>query len=130
MKVLVCGPRKWLEQKPIQEVLYQFPPGTILVQGGARGADIIAGFVGELLGFEVREYAVDHGLDGEWPAAGILRNGRMLAAEHPSPDGSYIDVGIAFKQQEVLSKGTADMVRRLRAAEPAIDVREVLRAKR
>src|SRR6478752_4518305 len=46
MKLLVCGPRVWLSQKPIEEVLRQFPRGTILVQGGAAGADSIAGFVG------------------------------------------------------------------------------------
>jgi hypothetical protein len=126
MKLLVCGPRIWLEQKPIHEVLCKFPKGTILVQGGARGADSIAGFVGEILGFEVREYAVDPKLDGEWPAAGIRRNMRMLSAEHPSSDGTYIDVGIALKLQEELSRGTADMARRLRAAQPTIDVREVL----
>jgi hypothetical protein len=116
----------WLEQKPIEAALRSFPKGTILVQGGARGADSIAGFVGELLGFEVREYAVDHTLDGPWPAAGVLRNIRMLRAEHPSSDGTYIEVGIAFKMQEELSRGTADMVRRLREAQPAIDVREEL----
>lgn len=126
MKVLVCGPRIWLEQKPIQRVLSEFPRGTVLVQGGARGADVIAGFVGELLGFEVREYAVDPQLDGEWPAAGIHRNIRMLRAEHPDSDGNYVDVGIGFKLTQELSVGTGDMVRRLRLAQPAIEVREVL----
>lgn len=126
MKVLVCGPRKWMEQKPIEEVLRQFPAGTIIVQGGARGADSIAGFVGEILGFEVREYAVDSALDGPWPAAGVQRNLRMLRAEHPSSDGAYVDVGIAFKLKEELSVGTGHMVEFMRQATPRIDVREVL----
>lgn len=130
MKVLVCGPRKWLDQKPIAEVLRQFPPGTIIVHGAARGADSIAGFVGELLGFEVREYPVDHELDGPWPAAGVQRNLRMLKSEHPSKaDGSYVDVGIGFKLTQELSTGTGHMVEFMRAAEPHIDVREVLHPK-
>ena len=126
MKVLVCGPRKWMDQKPIEEVLRQFPVGTIIVEGGARGADSIAGFVGEILGFEVREYPVDPALDGPWPAAGVQRNLRMLKAEHPSSDGSYVDVGIAFKLREQLSAGTGHMVEFMREATPRIEVREVL----
>lgn len=115
-----------MDQKPIEEVLRQFPAGTIIVQGGARGADSIAGFVGEILGFEVREYAVDSALDGPWPAAGVQRNLRMLKAEHPSSDGTYVDVGIAFKLKEELSVGTGHMVEFMRNVSPRIDVREVL----
>ena len=129
MKVLVCGPRVWLEQRPIEEVLRAFPPGTLLVHGGARGADSVAGFVGELLGFEVREYAVDHELDGPWPAAGVRRNLRMLRAEHPSSDGTFVDVGIGFKLRPELSRGTGDMVHLLHVASPAIEVREIYYAK-
>ena len=124
MKVLVCGPRIWLEQKPIEEALRTFPTGTILVHGGARGADVIAGFVGELFGFEVREYAVDHALDGPWPAAGVRRNSRMLRGEHPSSDGTFVDVGIGFRLAPEFSRGTGNMVRQLRAASPEIEVRE------
>ena len=46
MKVLVCGSRKWLEQKPIERELRKLPPGTIVVHGACRGADNIAGYVG------------------------------------------------------------------------------------
>lgn len=130
MKVLVSGPRVWLEQKPVEETLCVFPPGTILIHGGARGLDVIAGFVGQLLGFEVREYAVDPLLDGPWPAAGVLRNLRMLRAEHPSADGAYVDIGIGFKLTPQFSRGTGNMVQHLRAASPAIDVREALYRKR
>ena len=127
MKVLVCGPRVWLDQKPIQAVLRTFPRGTIVVHGGARGADIIAGFAAEILGFEVRSYPVDHQLDGLWHAAGPRRNIRMLKAEHPCKrDGCFIDVGLAFKLEEPLSKGTAHMASIMREAEPAILVREIL----
>lgn len=127
MKVLVCGPRVWLEQRPIEEALREFPEGTIVVHGGQRGADNIAGFAAKSLGFEVRPYPVDHVLDGPWPAAGARRNLRMLRSEHPcKQDGCFIDVGLAFKLQEELSKGTGNMVRLMHAAETPIVVREIL----
>lgn len=124
MKILVCGPRIWLEQKPIEQVLRQFPRGT-LVHGGARGADVICGYVAEQLGFEVRAYPVDEALDGPWPAAGHFRNARMLRSEHPHSTGSYVDVALVFALAEALSKGTANMAAKLHAASPVIDVREI-----
>lgn len=127
MKVLVCGPRVWLDQKPVQDILRPFPEGTIVVHGDASGGDKIAGFAAEILGFEVRRYPVDHALDGPWPAAGVLRNIRMLKAEHPCErDGCFIDVGVALKLQETLSRGTGHMASIMRKADPAILVREVL----
>lgn len=127
MKVLVCGPRVWLDQKPIEAVLRKLPRGTIIVHGGARGADIIAGFAARLLGFEVRAYPVDHSLDGPWPGAGPRRNIRMLASEHPcKQDGCFVNVGFAFKLEPTLSKGTAHMAGLMRKADPEIKVGEVL----
>ena len=126
MKILVCGPRRWVNPKPIEEVLRAFPRGTILVHGDAAGVDSIAGWLGEQLGFEVRPYAVDHLLDGPWPAAGPIRNGRMLASEHPHTDGSFIEVGIAFVPPTGLTTGTGNMAVRMRHARPAIDVREIV----
>ncbi len=125
MKILVCGPRIWLEQRPIEQVLQQFPPGTVLIHGGARGADSICGYVAERLGFEVRAYPVDHALDGPWPAAGHFRNARMLRSEHPHAAGSHVDVALVFALAETLSKGTANMAEKLRKAEPTIRVREI-----
>lgn len=127
MKVLVCGPRVWTDWKPIVEVLRAFPQGTIIVHGDARGADKMAGAVARRLGFEVRPYPVDNAVDGPWPAAGVRRNIRMLKSEHPCMrDGCFVDVGIAFKLGEALSKGTGHMVSVLRIAQPAIAVREIL----
>lgn len=125
MKILVCGPRVWVEQRPIEQVLQQFPRGTTLIHGGARGADSICGYVAEQLGFEVRAYPVEHALDGPWPAAGHYRNARMLRSEHPHSGGSLVDRALVFALAKVLSKGTANMAEKLRRAEPAIDVREV-----
>jgi len=130
MKVLVCGPRRWLHQKSIEDALRSFPPGTVLVHGAARGADCIAGFVGEILGFEVREYPVNEALDGPWPAAGVRRNARMLRAEHPSPDGAFIDVGVVCRTSADFTRGTGYMVKLMRGADPPIELREVLKRHR
>jgi len=128
MKVLICGPRVWKEPRPIVDVIRELPQGTIVVHGGARGVDSIAGYVAKRLGLEVRAYPVDHALDGPWPAAGPRRNIRMLTSEHPCrQDGCFIDVGIAFKLQEEISKGTGHMARTMRAVrDPKIVVRELL----
>lgn len=119
MKVLVCGPRIWVEQKPILDVLKLFPPDTLVVHGGARGADNITGFVAEsLLGLQVRAYPVNHNLDGPWPAAGARRNLRMLASENPHEgDGSYVDLALAFTLTEEFSKGTGHMAKTLALGE-------------
>ena len=51
--LLVCGSTEWWDWKPIWTSLRRFPPGTILRHGNARGADRMAGHVGERLGFVV-----------------------------------------------------------------------------
>lgn len=79
------------------------------MHGGAKGADNIAGFVAhDILGLRVRSYPVDEKIDGPWPAAGPNRNFRMLAAENPYElDGSYVDLGLAFKLTEKLTHATS-----------------------
>ena len=115
MKALVCGSREWVEQAPIERELRKLPPGTIIVHGGCRGADNIAGYVAKQLGFEVRPYPVPK---GDWqrfgPAAGHIRNQRMLDEEHLKREG--IDRVLAFHKDPGLGKGTRDMVRRSEAA--------------
>ncbi len=104
MKVLVCGSRKWLEQKPIEREMRKLPPGTIIVHGACRGADNIAGFVGEILGFEVRPYPADWDRWGK--AAGSIRNEDMLQ-EAP-------DLALCFTLGD--TPGSMDMLRRLEKA--------------
>ena len=111
MKVLVCGSRKWLEQSPIEREMRKLPPGTIIVYGACRGVDNIAGFVGEILGFEVRPYPADWDFFG--PQAGILRNQKMLDEEHPDKDGVHIDKALVFHEDPGLGKGSKDMAQRL-----------------
>lgn len=121
MKVLISGDRHWLSQKPIADRLRQLPPDTIIIHGDGDGVDGIAGFVGEILGFEVRAYpALAHGR--VWPSAGPLRNSEMLEKEHPDKNGKYIDLALIWHRQKDLHKGTKDMHGKLLKADPPIPV--------
>lgn len=112
MKVLVCGSRNWIAQSVIMRELSKLPDGTIIIHGACRGADNIAGFVAEILGFEIRAYPA------RWDAlgrrAGIVRNQEMLDKEHT--EGEPIDLCLAFHSDPALGTGTADMVRRAELA--------------
>lgn len=119
MKVLVCGSRLWLEQKAIERELRKLPPG-ILVHGGGKGADNIAGYVGELLGWEVRVYPADWNLYGR--GGGPVRNQDMLKREHPDSDGVYIDRLLAFYKRQHPAVGTRGMIELARKAEPLIEI--------
>jgi len=120
VKVLVSGSRKWLAQIPIEQRLRKLPPGTTVIHGGQRGVDQIAADVAKRLGFTVREYLAEaHGR--KWPEAGPLRNREMLAKEHPSPDGEYIDLALFFHEDPELGKGTKDMKSLVVAARPVIE---------
>jgi len=117
MKVLVCGSRKWLDQKPIEAVLKRFPPGTVLIHGDCAGADRIAADVGRRLGFVVRGYPAE--ADGRtWPSAGPLRNQVMLDREHI--EGDYFDLALIFHKDPNLGKGSRDMHGRIKNAVPVI----------
>lgn len=125
VKVLICGPRNWLEQRPVEDVLRLLPKGTTVIHGGAPGVDMIAGFVAkDILGLRVRSYPVDHALDGPWPGAGPRRNERMLNSEHPGPDGHLVDLGLSFKRQEALTAGTRSMSGLMRSRD--VPVMEIL----
>jgi hypothetical protein len=110
-----------VDQKVITRELERFPPGTIIVHGACRGADNIAGYVAECLGFEVRRYPADWGKFGK--GAGPIRNQHMLDKEHPDPKGFYIDEVLAFHEDPSLGTGTKDMIKRAEKASPAILVR-------
>lgn len=113
MKILVFGAREWDDWGTMRRVLIKLPPDTILVNGAAKGADIMSSQLGQEFGFTVREYRVT---DEEWlehgRAAGVLRNGRMLAAEHPDSQGLLIDKAFGFSTGRH-NRGTSDMADRL-----------------
>lgn len=107
MRVLVCGDRNWTDEDGIRRVLKGLIEPLVVIHGGARGADSLAGKVAEELGHEVEVYPADWQRYGK--AAGVLRNQQMLDEGKP-------DFVLAFHADLSRSKGTADMVRRAVAA--------------
>lgn len=115
-RVLVCGGRDYADVRRLFIALATMKPApTLIIQGGNKGvrrgkkffpgADLIAAVWAGLTDTPCDEYAVDLAIDGPWPAAGPKRNARMLAESQPhavlaAPGG----------------RGTADMVRRAKAA--------------
>lgn len=76
MRVMVCGSRDYPRAARIAARIAMFPDGTIVMHGGARGADLLAARYAEGLGFEVEEWPADWKRDGK--RAGVLRNIDML----------------------------------------------------
>lgn len=109
LRVLVCGGRDFgksnmHDRRRLKDALRGVDGGVaILIEGGARGADQLAATWARLSGIEVATYSANWKRDGY--AAGPIRNQQMLDEGKP-------DLVMAFPG----GKGTADMVRRARAA--------------
>jgi hypothetical protein len=93
MKVLVCGSRDWSNSAAIRRYLEQLPDDAVVMHGGARGADRLAGVIAESLGLEVEVHAADWRVTPDTPTgrigslpgggtydrgAGLIRNVAML----------------------------------------------------
>lgn len=110
MRVLVCGDRNWSDKEFINNVLretwYELDEHGIplvIIHGCARGADSIAGKIGEQQSLEVIKFPADWERYGR--SAGPIRNQQMLDEGKP-------DLVIAFNDAIDASKGTKDMVNR------------------
>ncbi len=102
MKLLVCGGRKYADNLTLTQalgIIHKKRPVTLLIEGGAQGADRLA-----------RMWAICNDVPfvtekADWQhygkAAGPIRNAAMLVKHSP-------DALIAFPG----SSGTADMVRK------------------
>jgi len=101
MKVLVCGDREWVDRKSVYDRLRGLPVGALVIHGGCRGADEIAGACAKQLGFLVQVFPALWSSYGR--AAGPIRNRQMLD-EKP-------DLVLAFHSDLKRSKGTRDTVR-------------------
>lgn len=103
-RVLVCGGRDYDDQAAVDRVLSKLtPPPKLLIHGGATGADALAASWAADRGIEVVVCPADWVRHGR--AAGPVRNQAML-------DDLCPDLVVAFPG----GRGTADMVRRARAA--------------
>lgn len=114
MNILICGSRDWnnfatikkyLEElKNTYELSNQTPNQSItIIHCGCKGADSIAGYLAEKLGFQVRIFKADW--TKYWKAAGLKRNQQMLDEGKPN-------LVVAFHDALEDSKGTLNMVSR------------------
>lgn len=112
-RVLVCGGRHYADSERVFAVLNNYDADhsfTLLIQGGSTGADDAAARWASIGGTPIRTFRAAWRKHGN--AAGPIRNQRMLDEGKP-------DLVIAFPG----GRGTADMVRRARAA--GVEVVEV-----
>lgn len=101
-RILVCGGRDYSDRAAVGRALsaIQRKHGiAIIIQGAARGADMLAAEWGWERGVSVGSYPANWERDGK--RAGPIRNQRMLDEGKP-------DAVVAFPG----GRGTADMVRR------------------
>lgn len=97
-RVLICGGRDFADREAAFAVLDQHAAGaTLVIHGGATGADTIAGEWAQARGIQVEVYMADWTRDKR--AAGPIRNKRMLVEGKP-------DLVVALPG----GKGTAHMV--------------------
>lgn len=100
MKVLVCGSRHWSDAVKIKDRLSKLPPDTLIIEGGAKGADTMAFLVARSLGLKVMDFKADWEKYGKM--AGPIRNRQML--------DQVPDLVIAFHEDLAKSLGTRDTV--------------------
>jgi len=106
LKVLVCGGRDFNDAMTLGSWLggiHKKQGIGLLIHGGARGADFMAGKFAEWAGIPVKEYHADWQKHGR--AAGPIRNQQMLDEGKP-------DLVVAFDG----GRGTADMIARAEKA--------------
>lgn len=106
LTVLVCGGRNFDDALTLGSWLgglHKKAGIALLIHGGARGADFMAGKFAQWAGIPVKEYPADWDTHGR--AAGPIRNQRML-------DDGKPDVVVAFDG----GRGTADMIDRAEKA--------------
>lgn len=109
--VLVCGGRHYRDYRTLWTVMDGLSPQpTRVVSGGATGADFLAEIWAFSRGIPIAVYPADWKAHGY--AAGPIRNGEMLAKEHPH-------LVVAFPGGD----GTSDMKRQSRKA--GVEVLEV-----
>ena len=111
MKVLVCGGRDYADAQRVAMTLVGVDAGaepiTAVISGCAPGADTLGERWAIDRGIDVERYPADWAKHGR--AAGSIRNQQMLDEGKP-------DLVVAFPG----GRGTADMVRRAKAAGVAV----------
>lgn len=107
LRVLVCGSRTWTDRVAVERMIDQLPVGSVVIVGGAKGADTLAEVAARAVGLQCEVYPADWERYGR--RAGPVRNRQMLREGQP-------DLVVAFHADLWGSRGTADMVRVARVA--------------
>lgn len=84
MKIVVCGGRDFVDYDKLSRrlnALHENRPIELLVHGGARGADFLAGQWAEITGVKAQVVKADWTAHGK--KAGFLRNLKMLEDYKP-----------------------------------------------
>ena len=100
-RILCCGDRNWDSFDIIKRELRKFDSDTVIINGGARGADTISKYIGKTFSFAIITFHANWNKYGI--AAGIIRNTQMLNKGNP-------DLVLAFHNNIENSKGTKNMV--------------------
>ncbi|MGY2987729.1 SLOG family protein [Bradyrhizobium sp. USDA 4508] len=114
MRVLVCGGRKYRDRNAVFRTLdmrHAATPISVILHGGATGADAMAAEWAAVNGVEALEYLADWKKLG--PQAGPKRNADMIKYGQP-------DLVLAFPG----NAGTADMVEKAERAGIAFELIE------
>ena len=99
-RILICGSRDWNNFRIIENFLMSLEKDTVIIHGGCRGADTIAGYISKQLGLEVVIFNADWGMG---KSAGPKRNQKMLDEGKPTKI-------VAFHEDIENSKVTKDMI--------------------
>lgn len=124
MRVIICGDRSWydyafifrwveqllLNHQEIHHVLKDYPDGfppLVIIEGEARGVDMMARVAAEYLGIEVQRFPADWKKYGR--KAGPIRNQAMIDEGKP-------DFIMAFHDNFKNSHGTKNMIEKAKKA--------------
>lgn len=116
-RLLICGSRTYSDYDTMKLALQGriFRSVTVVITGGMSGADALGAYWAYEHKVDTECYGAQWGRQGN--AAGPIRNQRMLDKGKPTLVMAFYDKPISQ------SRGTADMVRRARAAGvPVIEV--------
>ena len=113
MKVAIVGSRDYPSPSLVRAFVNTLPDDTIIISGGARGVDTVAEQAARYRHLKVEIYPAEWDKWGR--SAGMMRNGKIINAA---------DRVVAF--WDGISKGTADSIRKARAAGKPVTVFDAL----
>ena len=77
MRVAIVGSREFTDGPLMRSMMEDFPKDTVIVSGGAKGADTLAVNIAQDLGLETKVWLPDWDRYGQ--KAGFLRNRQIVA---------------------------------------------------